>query len=90
LAVDRAVEQARHIAEDKPGAAERWLEGIFAATEKLEQLPKLGMVVPEMKSPELREINYGKYRIIYRLEEKQVSILTVRHSRRLLDPKELV
>jgi len=35
LAIDRAVEQARVIAEDKPGAAERWLEGVFAATETM-------------------------------------------------------
>lgn len=89
LAIDRAVEQARLIAEDKPGAAERWLNGLFAAGEELERFPKLGRVVPEMKSEELREIDYGKYRVIYRIEERRISVLTVRHSRRLLDPAEL-
>jgi toxin ParE1/3/4 len=30
LAIDRAVEQAKHIARDNPGAAEKWLKGLFA------------------------------------------------------------
>jgi plasmid stabilization system protein ParE len=89
LAVDRAVEQARRIAEDKPGAAERWIEGLFAAAEGLGRLPRSGRAVPEMKSLDLREISYGAYRVIYRIEAGQVSVLTVRHSRRLLDPTEL-
>jgi len=89
LAIDRAVEQARFIAQDKRGAAEKWLEGLFSQAEKLEVFPKLGRVVHEVKDPELRELDYGKYRIIYRIESRQISVLTVRHSRRLLDLEEL-
>ncbi|HSS49922.1 MAG TPA: type II toxin-antitoxin system RelE/ParE family toxin [Thermoanaerobaculia bacterium] len=46
-------------------------------------------MVPEWESSEYRELSYGRYRVIYRIEPKQLSILTVRHSSRLLDPTEL-
>lgn len=89
LAIDRAVEQARYIARDNPGAAEKWLKGLFAAAKQLERLPRMGRMVPEWESPDFRELSYGRYRIIYRIEAQQLSILTVRHSGRLLDPTEL-
>jgi len=89
LAIDRAVEQAHVIAQDKPGAAARWLDGVFDATESLADLPKLGRMVPELKKEDHRELSYGSYRIIYRIDAKQISILTVRHSRRLLDRAEI-
>ena len=46
-------------------------------------------MVPEWENTDFRELSYGRYRIIYRIEADQVSILTVRHSSRLLDPTEL-
>jgi plasmid stabilization system protein ParE len=89
LAIDRAVEQAHVIAQDKPGAAARWLDGLFDAAESLADLPRLGRMVPELKKEDHRELSYGRYRIIYRIDAKQISVLTVRHSRRLLDRAEL-
>jgi plasmid stabilization system protein ParE len=46
-------------------------------------------VVPEIRRPEIREIIHGAFRIIYRIEDDQVLILTVRRGRRLLDPSEI-
>lgn len=89
LAIERAVEQARHIAADKPAAAEKWLNGLFDSTDPLARFPRQGRVVPELALPEFRELDYKGYRVIYRLEPKQVSVLTVRHGRRLLDLSEL-
>jgi plasmid stabilization system protein ParE len=89
LAIDRAVEQAEYIARDKPGAARRWLSGLFVSVAKLSTLPRMGRVVPELASPEFREIDDHGYRVIYRLEGRTISILTVRHGRRLLDLGEL-
>ena len=89
LAIERAVEQARYIARDKPDAARRWLRGLFASTGKLSRFPHLGRIVPELGLPDFRELDFCSYRVIYRLEPRQVSILTVRHGRRLLDPSEL-
>lgn len=89
-AIDRAVEQAEHIALDKPGAAGNWLSELFALAEGLADFPELGRVVPELGRPEYRELSYGRYRVIYRLEGEQVSVLTVRHSRMLFDRSEIV
>lgn len=89
LAIERAVEQALHIARDKPGAARSWLLGLFARTARLSALPRLGRIVPELSLPDFRELDIGGYRVIYRVTARQVSILTVRHGRRRLDLSEL-
>jgi plasmid stabilization system protein ParE len=90
LAIDRAGEAAANIAREKPGAAAKWVgELFFAAVGTLGRMPKRRRRVPETDRPELRELLFGSYRVIYRIEPKRVSILTVRHARRLLDLAEL-
>lgn len=91
LALERAYEEARYIAEDKPEAALRWLDGLFECIDRLAAFPESGRIVPELGVPEYREVIYkSAHRVIYRIELKQLSILTVRRSRRLLDPTEIV
>jgi toxin ParE1/3/4 len=89
LAIDRAVEQARYIAADKPEAGRRWLTALFALVAKLSKFPLLGRQVPELARPEFREIDFRGTRVIYRVETRQVSILTVRHGRRRFDVAEV-
>lgn len=89
LALDRAVEQAEFIAEDKPEAGRRWLVGLFASVGKLAKYPQLGQQVPETGRADLRELDFRGYRVIYRVEKGQISILTVRHRRRLFDATEV-
>lgn len=89
LAIQRVSEAAEYIARDKPGAAERWAESTFEAVERLADLPRIGRVVPELRRPEVRELIHGAFRIIYRIQEDEVLILTVRRSSRLLDPEEI-
>jgi plasmid stabilization system protein ParE len=84
LAIDRAEEEAAFIAQDKPAAALRWLEGLFSMTDRLESLPESGGIVPEIGMPRYRQLVYGTHRIVYRLDDKVISILTVRRSRQLL------
>ncbi|MCF6249917.1 MAG: type II toxin-antitoxin system RelE/ParE family toxin [Methylococcaceae bacterium] len=89
LAVDRVAEIAEYIAQDSPNSAEKWVESIFQVVERLEKFPKSGRVVPEIKQDGFREIIYGNYRIIYRLQTEIVSILTVRHGRQILPIDEI-
>jgi toxin ParE1/3/4 len=90
LAIERAYEAAAYIAGDKPDAALAWLEGLFAVTDRLERFPESGRIVPEIGLREFREVVYQRaYRVIYRVEARQVSILTVRNFAQLLDPAEL-
>jgi toxin ParE1/3/4 len=89
LAIERILEIAAWIATDRRDAGEKLVEGIFAAVERLREFPESGRQVPEFERPELREVIYRKYRIIYRTESDLVEILTVRHSLQLLDEHDL-
>lgn len=86
LAIQRVLETADYISHDKPEAATRWAESIFAAVERLKDHPQSGRMVPELQRPEVREIIHGAYRIIHRVEGDHVLILTVRSSRQQLEP----
>ncbi|HLE57016.1 MAG TPA: type II toxin-antitoxin system RelE/ParE family toxin [Rhodothermia bacterium] len=89
LAVDRAIEAAEFIAEDKPEAARRWLDGLFNSVERLLRFPQSGRVVPEIGIEMYREVLYKSHRVIYRVERKQISILTVRGAKQALNGDEL-
>ena len=90
LAIERAYDAAKYIARDKPEAARSWLEGVFEAVDRLEAFPQSGRMVPEIGSPEYREIVCRKsHRIVYYVEKSTVRILTVRNYAQLLDLSEL-
>jgi plasmid stabilization system protein ParE len=91
LAIDRAYEAAAYIAQDRPEAALKWLNGLFAVTDRLSKFPRSGRVVPEIASEEFREVVYrSSHRVIYRIEGTFVSILTVRSFAQELDLSELM
>jgi plasmid stabilization system protein ParE len=89
LAIDRASEIAEYIALDKPAAADKWITTIFSKVEQLASSPEIGRVVPEIEDEQFRELIYGNYRIVYRIEKKQVSILTIRHDKQILPIEEI-
>lgn len=90
LAIDRASEIAEYIAQDKPSAAEKWINTVFSKVEQLQSSPEIGRVVPEMRNDQFRELIYGNYRIIYRIEKTQISILTIRHGKQILPIDEIL
>jgi toxin ParE1/3/4 len=89
LAVERAAEIAEYISRDNPTAAEKWIDTVFSKVEQLKSFPESGRIVPEINSKDFRELIYGNYRIIYRLEKIQVSILTIRHGKQILPIDEI-
>lgn len=89
LAIDRVAEIASYIAEDSPLAAEKWIHKIFARAGQLASFPESGRHLPETARPDIRELVWGNYRIIYRVESHQVSILTVRHTKQILPIEDL-
>lgn len=89
LAIARAAEAAAFIAGDKPEAARRWLEGLLECVDRLQQFPHSGRVLPEIGSPEYREIPYRSHRVIYKVQKSTVAILTVRHSKQRFDSAEM-
>jgi toxin ParE1/3/4 len=84
LAIDRASDIAHYIAKDKPSAAEKWVDTVFLKVEQLVSSPEIGRKVPEINDGRFRELIYGNYRSIYRIEEGQISILTIRHGKQIL------
>lgn len=89
LALTRINEETEYIARDKPGAAEKWADGIFETVDRLTDFPESGRVLPALGRPDVRELTYRNHRVIYRIEGERVLILTVRHWRRLLDISEI-
>ena len=86
LALERVVEIAEFIAQDRPQAAADWVEAIFASVERLNRFPQSGRSVAESPRPDLREVVYRDHRVIYRVEPERVVVLTVRHARQDLRP----
>jgi toxin ParE1/3/4 len=74
-----------YIAQDSHYYAVELTEKIIGAVEKLSAFPRLGREVPEIKKEDIREIIYGNYRIIYRLDAEVLYIIAVIHCARDLD-----
>ncbi|MBI2438022.1 MAG: type II toxin-antitoxin system RelE/ParE family toxin [Lentisphaerae bacterium] len=89
LAIDRVAAIACYIAEDNPIVAEKWIRKVFARVGQLAKFPKSGRYLPETSRPDIRELIWGNYRIIYRIELHQVAILTVRHTKQILPIEDL-
>jgi len=84
LAVDRVSEIADYIAQDNPLAADKWVDTIFDRVKQVKDFKRSGRYVPEVNRKDIRELPYGNYRIIYRIDKKVISILTVRHYKQIL------
>ena len=80
---------AEFIARDSPQYARLFVLDVLQAVERLAPFPMIGRTVPELSDPMIREVLLGAYRIVYRVREELVEILTVYHGARLLDPRSL-
>jgi plasmid stabilization system protein ParE len=71
------------IAEGSPYYAQQTEWGIFQRSLILEAQPRFGHVVKEIGDPSVREIVFGRYRIIHWLmDPKHIAIVAVVHSSR--------
>ncbi len=89
FSIDRATEIAEYISLDNPTAAQKWIDTIFEKVKALKTSSKIGRIVPEIERDEIREILYGNYRVIYRIEKSSISILTIRHGKQILPIDEI-
>ncbi|HFD31705.1 MAG TPA: type II toxin-antitoxin system RelE/ParE family toxin [Gammaproteobacteria bacterium] len=90
LAVERTSEIAEYISIDNPSAAVAWVEKLFEKVDLLKLSPETGRKVPEISRKEIKEILFGNYRIIYRIEKTKISILTIRHGKQILPVDEIL
>ena len=89
LAQKRLSDITDYIAQDKPRAALNWVELVFDKVENLAAFPNSGRTVPELENKQYRELIIGNYRVIYKITEKQIQILTIRNFKQLLSSDDL-
>jgi len=75
---------AEYIARDSVDQAALFVLRLFEATDRLQKFPLSGRVIPEIGKQSCREIIYGSYRIMYRLDNNEVWITGVIHGARNL------
>ena len=73
-AIQDLSEVVRYISFDDPRAAERFGYVLIDASLSLGSLPERGRFVPEFADGITREIIYGSYRIVYRVQHEKQSI----------------
>ena len=73
------------IAQDDEGAARRWTDRLMEAAERAALMPRSGRMVPEFSREEIREVLLKPYRIVYRVQERRITVLTVFESHRLIE-----
>jgi toxin ParE1/3/4 len=73
------------IARDAPQIAAVFSDRAFRLTDRLANFPRSGRIVPELALADIREVILGNYRLIYRIQEEEVQVITVHHGARLLD-----
>jgi len=75
---------AAYISSDSPAYAKIVVKKIVKLTRQLRQFPNLGREIPEFQDQTLRELFAYSYRIIYKVEEKEIIIASVIHGKRNL------
>ncbi|MFT5421373.1 MAG: toxin ParE1/3/4 [Candidatus Endobugula sp.] len=69
------------IAKDSPHYAKKTAQDIRRKTNRLDTLPHLGKMVPEIANPNICELHIYSYRILYEIKNDACNILTIIHKR---------
>ncbi len=75
------------IAKESPQTTIRLIKKFRKSTERLKEFPHSGQVIPEIQTPNLREILVQGYRIMYQVDEHHVNVFAVYNSRRPYPPQ---
>ncbi|MCZ6750818.1 MAG: type II toxin-antitoxin system RelE/ParE family toxin [Acidobacteria bacterium] len=70
---------AEHIARDSEYYAAAFVQEMKEAATSLAEFAERGQIVPEFGDPSIRELLVKSYRLVYRISEKRVVILTLIH-----------
>ncbi|MFZ1379201.1 MAG: type II toxin-antitoxin system RelE/ParE family toxin [Saprospiraceae bacterium] len=83
LALDDLKNIHAYIALDSQYYATNFIEKLVKKIKLLEKYPSSGRIVPEFENAEIRELIEGKYRIVYKLGESEVTILRIQNFAKL-------
>ena len=73
-----------YIDQGAPDVGEKLLGEIIAQVERLVDFPESGRIVPEFEIPNLREVIFPPFRIVYRLDKNRARIVRIRRSEQLM------
>ena len=76
-----------YVAQNSTRYSQGLVDRITRRTQQLSTMPYLGAIVPEYEEETIRELVEQSYRIIYRVREDRVEILSVVHGARILPPR---
>jgi toxin ParE1/3/4 len=75
----------RYIARDNPKAAWEWAERLQARAQAAAKTPRAGRMVPELATKDVREVFLRNYRLVYRVLNDSIHIITVFEGHRRLE-----
>lgn len=70
------------IADTVPDTAARWFEGLVSKVNSLSTMPERCALAPESAAfhQEIRQLLYGRYRILFTIKGDTVYVIHIRHS----------
>jgi toxin ParE1/3/4 len=77
---------ARFIERDSIDQASLFVTRVIEMTDRLDDFPQSGRVIPEINDDHCREIIYGAYRVMYRIAGDEIWITGVIHGARNWHP----
>jgi len=86
-AIDDLEAISEFISRDSPNYARLFVNKVVNSIERLKKFPESGRILPELN--QIRENLLGNYRVIYRVKSGVVEILTIYHSARILNIKNI-
>jgi plasmid stabilization system protein ParE len=78
---------AEFISRDSADQAALFVTRLMEAADRLGLFPRSGRIIPEIGNPDCREIIYGAYRIMFRVQTEDVWITGVVHGARDWKPE---
>ena len=83
-AKDDLVAIGDYIAADNPRAAMQWVDKLMSDVERAATMPLAGRIVPEYADrSDIREVFRRKCRIVYRVRDEAIEVLTIFEGHRL-------
>jgi toxin ParE1/3/4 len=78
-----------YISVDSVDYARIFVRKIIDAAKTIPEFPLLGRIVPEFKDERIRERIFKNYRIIYRIGNDEIEIVTIFHNARQLNEEDI-
>lgn len=74
----------KYIAQNNPQMAKEWVAKLRQRARSAAEKALVGRIVPEFNQQDLREVFLGNYRIVYRVHDDGILILTIFEGHQLI------